>query len=450
MDLPISWLTSWTGIDASTSAGLLSHFASFPFAILFYNYHPTVPSAPSRESVSAAIGVILIILAYGWDTIHLFLHWLIAYVFLITFPKHKLGKYTFMVTMCHLLLNHAYNIIFHYGEIVPIDYTGTLMLCTMRLSSLAFSIQDSTKPKEKLTELQLKYRIEQELSLHQHFTYTFSFVGLLFGPQIFYNDYRSFMRDSSSKKSSTNIYYQAIRTFFGGCVAALLYLLCLPQFDVKRNYAEDVLASGFLYKHLVLYVSMFAAKCKYYFIWLTAQSSCLFAGLGEHDISITATVNPVQIELCTSLKQFVDNWNIFAGKWLRFAVYERVSRQKALYTFAVSAIWHGFYPGYAIMFVPLAFYSVLGRKLHKVVRPRFQASQLLRVIYAIITWTGTAILIMFNGTGFQLLFFDKISQVQLGFYCYPHLVALLLFLVVPSPSRSSSQTTFQSHETDQK
>lgn len=57
--------------------------------------------------------------------------------------------------------------------------------------------------------------------------------------------------------------------------------------------AEDVLASGFLYKHLVLYVSMFAAKCKYYFIWLTGKYMVIIGSLlvsnrtnMSHDLSL--------------------------------------------------------------------------------------------------------------------------------------------------------------------
>ena len=47
------------------------------------------------------------------------------------------------------------------------------------------------------------------------------------------------------------------------------------------------------------------------------------------------------------------------------------------------------------------------------VRPIFQGSQSLRVFYAVVTWVGTTIVVIFNGTGFQLLYYDKIAQVQL-------------------------------------
>lgn len=46
-----------------------------------------------------------------------------------------------------------------------------------------------------------------------------------------------------------------------------------------------------------------------------------------------------------SLRDSIDNWNKFTNRWLRFVVYERTSRGKTFLTYALSAIWHGFYPG---------------------------------------------------------------------------------------------------------
>lgn len=49
----------------------------------------------------------------------------------------------------------------------------------------------------------------------------------------------------------------------------------------------------------------------------------------------------------------IDNWNMGANRWLRYYVYMRVTpfgqtggMKSTMITYSVSALWHGFYPGY--------------------------------------------------------------------------------------------------------
>ena len=58
------------------------------------------------------------------------------------------------------------------------------------------------------------------------------------------------------------------------------------------------------------------------------------------------------------MKDFFDAWNISVHKWLKYYVFlrmvkrdERLSLKPILTTFLVSAIWHGFYPGYFLFFL---------------------------------------------------------------------------------------------------
>jgi lysophospholipid acyltransferase len=59
------------------------------------------------------------------------------------------------------------------------------------------------------------------------------------------------------------------------------------------------------------------------------------------------------------VKDFLANWNISAHNWLKYYVYLRqldnskrtsVNFRSTFLTFLMSAIWHGFYPGYYIFF----------------------------------------------------------------------------------------------------
>lgn len=51
------------------------------------------------------------------------------------------------------------------------------------------------------------------------------------------------------------------------------------------------------------------------------------------------------------MRNAINNWNIGTNRWLREIIYERVSkRHGTLLTFCLSALWHGFYPGYYVTF----------------------------------------------------------------------------------------------------
>jgi lysophospholipid acyltransferase len=76
------------------------------------------------------------------------------------------------------------------------------------------------------------------------------------------------------------------------------------------------------------------------------------------------------IESSHKIKDFLENWNISVHLWLKHYVFLRMLKKPAqnsqgnqsrpprqnmlqpiLITFLVSAIWHGFYPGYFFFFV---------------------------------------------------------------------------------------------------
>jgi len=44
-------------------------------------------------------------------------------------------------------------------------------------------------------------------------------------------------------------------------------------------------------------------------------------------------------------------------------MYERAGRNKVIYTYALSALWHGFYPGYYLTFASGAFFTVAARSV---------------------------------------------------------------------------------------
>ncbi|PIO38567.1 hypothetical protein AB205_0181250, partial [Aquarana catesbeiana] len=62
-------------------------------------------------------------------------------------------------------------------------------------------------------------------------------------------------------------------------------------------------------------------------------------------------LNIWNIEMASSFKMYVDNWNIQTAAWLKRVCYDRAPKYRTGLTFLLSALWHGVYPGYYFTFI---------------------------------------------------------------------------------------------------
>lgn len=106
------------------------------------------------------------------------------------------------------------------------------------------------------------------------------------------------------------------------------------------------------------------------------------------------------------MRDAIQNWNCGTNRWLRTLVYERVPKQYGtLLTFALSAVWHGFYPGYYLTFATGALMVTAARTARRMFRHRFQSTQVTRMFYDILTCITTRIVMGYATFPFVLLEF---------------------------------------------
>jgi len=121
------------------------------------------------------------------------------------------------------------------------------------------------------------------------------------------------------------------------------------------------------YKFYFLVLTTTLERAKYYHAWILADAVCNASGLGYDKVNKTwdlvTNVKPMGVELGCNLKESLDQWNKGTMKWLRHVVYDRCSNTSArtFVTYGVSAIWHGFYPGYYLTFCSGALFTSAAR-----------------------------------------------------------------------------------------
>jgi lysophospholipid acyltransferase len=101
-------------------------------------------------------------------------------------------------------------------------------------------------------------------------------------------------------------------------------------------------------------------------------------GNARHDKVQSANI--YKLETSYKVKDFLANWNISAHEWLKHYVYVRqldnkqrghVNGNAAMITFVVSAVWHGFYPGYYVFFIGAGLMDVHFKFTERALGPYF-------------------------------------------------------------------------------
>jgi hypothetical protein len=120
-----------------------------------------------------------------------------------------------------------------------------------------------------------------------------------------------------------------------------------------------------------------AVRFKYYFAWLMADAICNNSGLGFNGYEKDGTpkwdmisnIHVFAFEFGTNFRDCINVWNVGTNRWLRMVVYERVPKKYGtVLTFSLSALWHGFYPGYYMTFATGALMVMAARQVKNTIR----------------------------------------------------------------------------------
>lgn len=329
---------------------------------------------------------------------------IVTYSLLKVFPRNKLTPW--IITTSLLL---------HLGNVQWLGtsvHTAPMMMTAIKLSLLAWDVHDNSVASP---------------SLISTFGYTFFFPGFFVGPPCGYEEY------------VFNIYFlphpgykmEALKKAGVGIACAITWYLLMDfdyYFCIEPQFQDYTMPS----KILFLQLAGFSSRLKYYIAWKFSESAYILSGLGfknhiegELDFSGIENVDIVGIETSTSLHGFWKCWNKRTSSWLRECIYRRLPLSKtssSLVTFAVSAFWHGIFPGYYLTFITASLFGMVGNKLHhlKISVP---------FLSEIFAWVITNFAINYAGAPFVLLDLSSGLMVWREFYFIPHIVAGLFMLM---------------------
>ncbi|KAK3572229.1 hypothetical protein QTP86_027188, partial [Hemibagrus guttatus] len=378
-----------------------------------------------RHAVASFLGSTFVIFCFGWYSLHVFVLTLVCYVILKSTSAHTVHWYSMLVAMGYLTVCQVSRVfIFNYG-ILATDFSGPLMMLVQKITTLAFQLHDGKcRKQEELSAEQRRLAVDTEPSLLEYLSYTLNFMSILVGPWSSYRDYTEFIQgqhlhnklqllhngyDTQAQPSPVRAVTQKLMV----CVGCLFwFFLVTRRFPIGYNVDPRFLSEAtFLSRLAYAFVSIQAARPKFYFAWTLADAVHNAAGYGVSGLDrngrvawdLVSNVHIWEIEATTSFKSFIDNWNIQTGVWLKSVCYDRVPYFRTPLTFVLSALWHGVYPGYYFTFLSGIPFTLTARAVRRNFRHYFVHSHSVKLAYDIITWAATQLTICYTVMPFLLL-----------------------------------------------
>ncbi|KAI8329516.1 MBOAT, membrane-bound O-acyltransferase family-domain-containing protein [Chlamydoabsidia padenii] len=339
---------------------------------------------------------------------------------------------------------------------LTLDYSGMMMIVTIKLTMFGFNVHDGRQQNNRLTPYNQQMKIITFPTLIEFSGWMFFFGGYLVGPACEYMDY---LRFTGVNKTQSNVPSPVkptamilIKSLF--CIGILLS--CSTKYNVAIMLKSEWQTNSFAKKLLFIQVTAFVARCKYYTVWLLSEGACVLCGFGftGYDDQTgkprwdrVTNIDIVHCELPHSLKEMADHWNMGANRWLKHYVYLRVTRpdkkagtKSTLITFGVSALWHGFYPGYYIMFLSLGVFTTLSRMIRKSIRP-YMDRPVCKSIYDIMGIMATTFIINTMSMAFIALYMSPTWQIWRQVYFIHYILGAATWLTLTLVSGLHVQKT---------
>ncbi|KAL5286581.1 MBOAT1 family protein [Megaselia abdita] len=466
------WIASYSGLSVDLVNFLICQISALFLASLFRSIlHPSKVSPAIRHTFGLSVGLIFGYLCFGAQAIHIAGLPTICYIVLRTQSPYFVQRTIMVVAMLYLLTLHLHRQFYDWSS-YSLDITGPLMIITQKVTSLAFSLHDGfVKEQDKLTKAQKHHAIYKMPSPLEFFAYLLHFQCILAGPLVFYKDYIDYIEGSNFLKSPQTTIDKSeikevivepspiktvVRKTISCLLCAFIYMKFGTDYPITRISDDEFINhTGFMYKIWFAIMATTLIRFKYYFAWLLADAICNNSGLGFSGYDkdgnpkwdLITNIYVLSFEFSTNIRDAINSWNCGTNRWLRMIVYERVPKKYGtILTFTLSAVWHGFYPGYYLTFATGAVFVTSARIARRLFRYRFQSTQYTRMFYDILTCLITRVAMGYATFPFVFLHFTGSIRLYLKLFLCLHIIGFFTIFVLPKFIRGEKKKVIQEPE----
>ncbi|KAJ9301409.1 hypothetical protein DTO271G3_1544 [Paecilomyces variotii] len=453
IDTPFYYLEGLTGASVDELKLIASFLLSYPLAGILKRLPDTQPWKKNVFIISVSL-FYLVGLFDLWDGLRTLLYSAVGTYAIAYYIDGSLMPWIgFIFLMGHMSLNHI--IRQNLNDPSVVDITGAQMVLVMKLSAFCWNIHDGRLPQKDLSDAQKYAAIREFPGFLDYAGYVLFFPSLFAGPAFDYVDYHRWITTTlfdvppgtdpakvpltRKKRKIPRSGTPATKKAVIGLMWIFLFLQLGKLYFPNAVLSEEYMKYSFPRRVWILHMLGFATRLKYYGVWSLTEGACILSGMGYNGFDATTgkvfwnrleNVNPWGIETAQNTYEYLGNWNKNTNHWLKNYVYLRVTPKgkkpgfrASLATFATSAFWHGFYPGYYLTFILASFVQMAARNVRRHVRPFFLTPDgskptPYKRYYDAATWFATQVTMSFVVLPFIILSFTGSVGVWAHVYFY--------------------------------
>ncbi|ETV72371.1 hypothetical protein H257_12520 [Aphanomyces astaci] len=357
-------------------------FGAYPFATLF----PLISSPTIKHLVSLGLGVAIAQFVFGSTWVHPLIMTAGSYVLVLVAPRRHVGAISLVWNLVYLSFSHLYRMYVDYMG-VTLEISGAQMIVCMKLTAFAYNIHDGVvdgrrfdsptdnKNLARVFASRKALAVTSVPSLLEYFSFAFCFSTFLAGPSFEFREYIDVINGTKvvgPGRVRAGVTKLSIGLFYVGLTAA--FGMQYPT----TMFFDDAVAALPWYKQIpTLYFAFFLFKCRFYGCWTVAEGATVLCGFGyegvldgKHRWNGVQYMNVWEFEFASCHRDSTRKWNKVTQGWLEKYIYSRTNNSLVA-TYFVSALWHGFYPGYYLFFMLMPLPTAVNRVAHKKLRPWF-------------------------------------------------------------------------------
>jgi len=339
-----------------------------------------------------------------------------------------------------LSISHIYRMYTDYMG-WTMDFTGPQMLLTLKLTTFAFDYHDGQIQRIKIPHHDMA--LSKFPSLLEFYGFVYFFCGFLAGPAFNMKEYLDFIDGTLFKdapKGKMPSPFLAMAKKLGATLLIAVGVIMNGKYSLYYARQEEFYAHTLLYKCGYLWLGAFLARFPYYFAWTLSEGSCILAGIGFTGYKDGKAVwdratncKVLQLETAQNFRAITEAWNIRTDRWLKHYIYERVQwGNPVAITFATSAFWHGFYPGYYLSFMTAALITQNARLIRRNLRSRFVEADGVtpkagKQIYDLVSTVVSSWTLNYTMTPFMLLGWDYSVKAWATVFFAGHLANIAVY-----------------------
>ncbi|KAK9825653.1 hypothetical protein WJX81_005648 [Elliptochloris bilobata] len=440
--------------DAAAKAGvtlsLLRFAIAFFTSVLVGALYPHVPSVKGKHIYNLVTGFALLYYVFGSSTLLLLVPAVLTYIIMLG-VRESCATLVWLLVFGIMVACHVLNQSGDTWRLGEVDFTGAMMVATLKLISTAVCYQDGLASPEELKPYQRAHRLERLPSPLEGLSYLFAGGNLLAGPHFELSDYLAFVErrgawdPSAPRPPPSGAWVGIVR--MAKAVACLGIYLWLGQLLPPAVVQGAWYASASIpLRAVTMWAAVVIYRFKYYFAWSVSEAALIFSGFCYNGLDSAgrarwdrfANTRIRRVEFSTNPAELPAHWNTCTGNWLRQYVYERLtpkgkkpSFKTLLSTQLVAGVWHGLFPGYALFFASSAFLFESGKVIYRYERslpPRY--AWLARwPPWLAVKWAFTALVLNYMAISFLLLDFWPSIRAWADVNLLGHILVLSILLV---------------------